>query len=172
VAQARLVLLRQDHDLGLGLVLERLVGIVEGGGAVVLRGGAGEADSPRLLLALELLQPRLGRVGGEWREAARHAREPRQVGRRDLDGAEEGGRGPVDGVVRRAGADHAPAARADAEHHRPAAAAGEDAGGDARVGQQAGERLAVRDHVGVHDDEAVLAVGELGDQLEVGLQRR
>ena len=67
------------------------------------------------------------------------------VGVGDLEDAEEGRRRAVHGVVGRGGADDAAARRAHPRGERAPDApdGGEDAGRDARVGEQAGERLAL-----------------------------
>ena len=156
VAQARLVLVREHDDLGLvRLVLDGSSASSKSATSSSVGGGARQR---RAATSAPCARAPAATTRAARRRAARARAATRasvgEVARRHLERAEEGGGRPVDGVVRRAGADQAAAARADAEHHRPRAAAGEDAGGHARVGQQAGERLAVGDHVAVHDDEA------------------
>ena len=109
----------------------------------------------------------LGEPLGDRRDA--HA-----IGRRDLEHAEERAGRLAHGVVRRAGGDDAPAARAglEAVRARDGAAGGEDAGADARLLEQPGQHLALGDDVGVGDHErARRALGDAADRAQVVSRR-
>jgi hypothetical protein len=123
---------------------------------------------PAAGLGVELLAPAVRQPAvDQLREPRRHVRHGRPVERGDLEHAEERSVRLVDVVERRAGAHDAPAAAARTEGHVALHAPhgrGEHAGGDARVGEQAGERLALREDVAVRDDDRAGAAAR--DPLE------
>ena len=111
VGRGRRLLGRVAELVG-GLVLA--VALVAGLLAAAL-GRAPQAAAPHVLLARELVAPLGGRVGDELGQPRRRGGQRGPVGGGDLEHAEEHARGPVRGVVRRRGADHAPALGAHPE---------------------------------------------------------
>ena len=128
---------------------------------VAAPGGAPEPAAPHVALAGELVPPLLRRRRGQLGEPGAGGGQRGPVGGGDLEHAEERARGAVDGVVGRGGADHAPAlgAHPEGELARVPPAAEQRARDDARVLEQAGERLAVGDDLARKDHEPGARLG-------------
>ena len=159
---------------------ERLVGrLLRAVVLVALRAqrAAVERELPAVGLRVELGLPAVGqRARHQLGEARRHARHGGAVAGRDLDHAEERPVRRADEVVGRPGADDPAATRAGAEAdvavHAPDRR-GQHARRDARVGEQAGERLALGEDVAVGDDHRALAAArERLDRAQVGCEVR